>query len=227
MKQLFNLRQIIYFSVGLTGIAFIAALQIKLNIGIGPWDGFGRSISYITGLKVGDIAMMQSIGCVLITFMLLKKDFKIRNVLTLVVGVILGSLMNFFFYTVLDKIVINSYIIKLFIFVISIVISAFFVSMVQTSEFVSLPLENLCQVIADRNGKTFAFIRQAVDVLCVIGIIVITIFFRVPLTLREGTILSMIIFSPFTGVFMPKLSAWLIKEGILSDRTQTHSPVTE
>ena len=224
MKNKINYLQIAYFTIGLIGIAFIAALQMKLNIRIGPWDGFGRSISYVTGLKVGDISMLQSSVCIVITFSILKKHFKIKHLLTLVVGLLLGTLINFFFYVFFENLNIESYIIKLVLFVLSIVASAYFVSIVQTAQFVSLPLEDLCQNLADKYNKTFALMRQAVDIFCVAGIIIVTLVFKVPLTLREGTIISMIIFAPFTGVFMPRLTNWLSEKQIVPLRKHNHSP---
>lgn len=224
MKNKINYLQIAYFTIGLIGIAFIAALQMKLNIGIGPWDGFGRSISYVTGLKVGDISMLQSSSCLLITFLLLKKNFKVKHLLTLFVGLLLGIFINFFFYVFFANLNIESYFIKLVLFVLSIVASAYFVSIVQTSQFVSLPLEDLCQNLADKYNKTFAYMRQAADILCVAGIIIFTLIFKIPLTLREGTIISMIIFAPFTGVFMPRLTNWLTEKQILPLRKHNRSP---
>ncbi|NLW28526.1 MAG: hypothetical protein GXY98_01260 [Erysipelothrix sp.] len=220
MKQNYNIKQIVYFAIGILGIGFLAALQMKLNIGIGPWDGMGRSISYVTNLRVGDISTILSVSCVFLNLLLLRKDFNLTHVLTLVVGILLGQIINFFFYTFFENLVIESYPLKLIIFVVSVVIMAIAVSIVQTSKFISLPLESFCQEFADRNGKTFAFMRQAADVFSVVTIVVITLFFKVPLTLREGTIISMIIFGPITGVVMPRLTRWLNQTGIVKVSNQ-------
>ncbi len=216
MKQNYNIKQILYFAVGILGIGFLAALQMKLNIGIGPWDGMGRSISYVTNLRVGDVSTILSVSCVFLNLLLLKKDFKLTHVLTLVVGILLGQIINYFFYTFFANLTIESYAIKLIVFVISVVVMAVAVSIVQTSKFISLPLESFCQEFGDRNGKTFAFMRQAADVFSVVTIVLITVVFSVPLTLREGTIISMLIFGPITGIVMPRLSRWLNKSGIVT-----------
>lgn len=224
MKQNYNVKQMLYFAVGLLGIGFFAALQMKLTIGIGPWDGMGRSISYVTNLRVGDVSTILSASCVFLNLLLLRKDFNLTHVLTLVVGILLGQIINFFFYTVFSNLVIQSYLLKLIIFVVSVVIMAVAVSIVQTSKFISLPLESFCQEFADRNGKTFAFMRQAADVFSVVTILLITLFFKVPLTLREGTIISMLIFGPITGVVMPRLTQWLNTTGIVKDSNQATVP---
>ena len=209
MKQNYNIKQMLYFALGILGIGFFAALQMKLNIGIGPWDGMGRSISYVTNLRVGDVSILLSVSIVFLTLLLLKRDFKLKHILTLLVGILLGQIINYFFYTFFAELVIESYVMKLIVFVLSVVLMAVAVSIVQTSRFISLPLESFCQEFGDRNGKSFAFVRQVVDVFSVITIIALTLLLNVPLTLREGTIISMVIFGPITGIVMPRLTRWL------------------
>lgn len=215
MKQNYNIKQILYFALGILGIGFFAALQMKLNIGIGPWDGMGRSISYVTNLRVGDVSILLSVSIVFLTLLLLKRDFKLKHILTLLVGILLGQIINYFFYTFFAELVIESYVMKLIVFVLSVVLMAVAVSIVQTSRFISLPLESFCQEFGDRNGKSFAFVRQVVDVFSVITIIALTLLLNVPLTLREGTIISMVIFGPITGVVMPRLTRWLNQTGVV------------
>lgn len=215
MKQNYNIKQILYFALGILGIGFFAALQMKLNIGIGPWDGMGRSISYVTNLRVGDVSILLSVSIVFLTLLLLKRDFKLKHILTLLVGILLGQIINYFFYTFFAELVIESYVMKLIVFVLSVVLMAVAVSIVQTSRFISLPLESFCQEFGDRNGKSFAFVRQVVDVFSVITIIALTLLLKVPLTLREGTIISMVIFGPITGVVMPRLTRWLNQTGVV------------
>lgn len=224
MKTKINPRQFLFFVFALVGLAFMASIQMKLNIGVGPWDGMALSLSYVTNLRVGDIATVFSISCVVLTFIILKKDFKLKHILTFFIGILVGQMINFFFYTVLGNLIIESYIIKLILFIVSIYFLAFFVSIIQTIDVISLPLESLCQEIANTTGKTFAQIRQIVDVISVIVIIGTTLIFTVPLTLREGTILSTILFSPATGIMMPFLAKWFSQQKIVPDHTQSHSP---
>lgn len=215
MKKL-SVKQILYFTFAVVGLSAAAAFQMQLNIGLGPWDGLGRSISYVTNMKVGDVAIMMSVSCVVLQLVILRKAFKIYNVLSLLVGYVNGKIINVFYYGIFEEMVLNNYFVTLGLFLLSVAIIAFFVSMIQTAEVVNLPLEGLCDAIADQGISKFSVIRQAIDVLCVISIIIITFVFSVPLTLREGTIISMVLFGPLMGYFIPHLKHFTTKYKIVN-----------
>lgn len=215
MKK-FTLKQVIYFTVAITLLSASAAFQMKLNIGMGPWDGFGKSIADASGIKVGNAAIMMSLTCVVLQLVILRKDFKITHILSLVVGFINGKIINIFYYGIFDKMVLESYIFKLTLFMFSILLVAFFVGMIQTADFINLPLEGLCEAISSKGLSKFSTIRQFVDIISILSIIVITIIWKVPLTLREGTIISMILFGPLLGFFIPYQQKFVEKYNIVS-----------
>lgn len=214
MKK-YSIKQVLYFALAITLLSASAAFQMQLNIGMGPWDGLGKSISSVSGLKVGNAAILMSLTCVLIQLVILKKEFRISNILTLAVGFINGKIINLFYYGVFDKMVINSYVVKFLLFILSIALIAFFVSMIQTADFINLPLEGLCETLADKGFGKFSTIRQTVDVLAIISILIITFVWNVPITLREGTIISMIVFGPLLGFYIPIQQSFVEKFSII------------
>lgn len=214
MKK-YSIKQVLYFALAITLLSASAAFQMQLNIGMGPWDGLGKSISSVSGLKVGNAAILMSLTCVLIQLVILKKEFRISNILTLAVGFINGKIINLFYYGVFDKMVINSYVVKFLLFVLSIALIAFFVSMIQTADFINLPLEGLCETLADKGFGKFSTIRQTVDILAIISILIITFVWNVPITLREGTIISMIVFGPLLGFYIPIQKRFVQKFSII------------
>lgn len=215
MKK-FTLKQVIYFTVAIVLLSATAALQMKINIGIVPWDGLAKSISSVTGIKVGNATITMAISCVVMQAVVLRKDFKWMNILALVVGFINGKIINLFYYNIFSNLTIESYAIKLILFVLSIVAIAFFVGMIQTADFINLPLEGLCEAVADKGISKFSTLRQVVDVFSIISIVLITLTMKVPLTLREGTIISMIIFGPLLGFFIPYQQKFVEKYNIVS-----------
>ncbi|NLY62427.1 MAG: hypothetical protein GX074_01000 [Erysipelothrix sp.] len=214
MKK-YSIKQVLYFALAITLLSASAAFQMQLNIGMGPWDGLGKSISSVSGLKVGNAAILMSLTCVLIQLVILKKEFRISNILTLAVGFINGKIINLFYYGVFDKMVINSYVVKFLLFILSIALIAFFVSMIQTADFINLPLEGLCETLADKGFGKFSTIRQTVDILAIISILIITFVWNVPITLREGTIISMIVFGPLLGFYIPIQQSFVEKFSII------------
>ncbi|WP_405280816.1 hypothetical protein, partial [Methanobrevibacter sp.] len=63
-------------------------------------------------------------------------------------------------------------------------------------------LEGFCLALEKVLPLGFAQIRQAVDVICIILCIIISFILPIPLSIREGTVIGMIIFAPLMGYFM-------------------------
>jgi uncharacterized membrane protein YczE len=191
---------IVAISVIILGIGI--SLALKVAIGVGAWDALSQSISGVTNIKVGTIAMTLNISCVLIQLILLKKEFKIKQVLQILVAILLGIVVNFVLYEVFSNFTINNYFIKIIILLVAYVICAISVSVIMAVDFVTLPLESCCMVISTRTTKKFGALRQFVDIISIIIAVGISFIFNQSLAVREGTIIGMIIFGPMLDFFM-------------------------
>ena len=69
-------------------------------------------------------------------------------------------------------------------------------SLVLETHLMRTPMEGCIQLIADRIGTTQGKLRQKIDVALVVISVAITLLFGVEWTLREGTIIAMLIFGP-------------------------------
>jgi uncharacterized membrane protein YczE len=77
--------------------------------------------------------------------------------------------------------------------------------------FISFPLESACMVVSKRINKNFGSIRQAVDIFSIIISVAVTLLFRNKLTVREGTIIGMLIYGPLIDWFMRLITPTLRK----------------
>lgn len=209
MKKVINKSIIVAISMVITAIG--VSLGMKAAVGVGAWDALSQSISTVLNIKVGTFSMILNISCVLIQLILLKKEFKINHVIQIFVSVLIGVVVNFMFYEVLSKFTIDSYFISMLLFTLSILICAVSVSVIMAINFVSFPLESCCMVIAKKTNKNFGFIRQAVDIIAVVIAIGIAVIFNNNITVREGTIIGMILFGPMLNIFMKAMSPGLKK----------------
>ena len=191
---------IVAISVIFLGIG--VSIALKVDVGVGAWDALSQSISRVINIKVGTIAMMLNISCVLIQLLLLKKEFKIKHVLQILVAILLGIVVNFILYEVLSNFTVNNYFIKILLLLVAYIICAISVSVIMAINFVSLPLEGCCIVISARINKKFGTLRQVVDIISIIIALSISLIFNQRLPVREGTIIGMIIFGPMLDFFM-------------------------
>ena len=185
--------------------AFAAALCYKAGVGVMAFDAFNQTASNVLNIKVGDVVLVMNIVFLLGQIILLRRDFKIRQLLQIPVSFILSGGINFALYD-LYKFEVNSYPINLLIFLLGVVIMAFAIAVVMEMDFVTFPLEGFWMAFSRVTGKDFAKSRQAFDVILIVVSLGLSLIYNKPLAIREGTIIGALLFSPTMGFFMEKLS---------------------
>lgn len=197
-------------------ISFGASLTLKAAIGVGAWDALALTGSSITGIQVGTVGMIFNFICIFIELIILRKDFEIKHALQIVISFIVGYTVNFFFYHVLGGINLSNYIVRVTILILGYVINSFVVAVIMLLDVVTFALEGACMAISNKTGLKFHVFRQGVDVMSIVIAIIIAFAFNVPLAVREGTVIGMVIFGPIMGMFM-KLLKPIFKKLDLTD----------
>lgn len=210
------IKQIIILAVFVVVIGFGASLTMKAAIGIGAYDAVSLSLSKVLHIKVGNIGMCINIICIVLQMALLKKEFKLLQLLQIGATILVGIAINFFFYNVFGEMVVSNYILKLILLVAGYTVSAIAVAVVMTINIVSMPLEGFCLVLANKFKLNFGRVRQVADIIFIIVVISVTLIFKTELTLREGTIIGMIIYGPMLHKFMSIIKPILIKFDVIS-----------
>lgn len=94
--------QFVLLGICTAGTAFSQTLALKANIGVcACWDAVGLNVYQIFGIKVGTVSMCLHAVCVLVQFLIQRKDFEKRKILQLPYVIVFGMLLNFFYYNVL------------------------------------------------------------------------------------------------------------------------------
>lgn len=213
MKKIVLSLLFISFNIVITGIG--ASLSIKAAVGVGAWDALSLSISTVIGMKIGTFSMLLNISCVLIQLLMLGKRFKPIAFLQVFIAILLGYVVNFMYYTIYPNIIIDAYFVNLILFVLSIVIIVIGVANIMAMNFISFPLEGACLVISDRYKLNFGKVRQGVDILSIIIAFVVSISFQNAITIREGTVIGMLMFGPLLVRIMRFVKPKLEKMGLV------------
>jgi len=186
-------------------VSFACALTLKASIGVGAWDALAQTGSSISGIQVGTVGMILNFVCILIQLIILKKNFKVKQALQIILSFVIGYAVNFFYYDVLGGIDLSNYLLRVAALIIGYTIFAFTVAVIMLLDVVTFALEGACKIIAGKTGIKFHIFRQGVDVACIAISAILAFAFNVPLAVREGTVIGMIIFGPIMGVFMKLL----------------------
>ena len=200
-----KIRRVILCIFLIIALSFVVALTLRIAIGVGAWDALAASGSSITGIRVGTVGMILNLSCVAVQLAFLRKGFKLKHALQIVLHLILGYAINFFFYGLLAGVYFTNYIIRVLLLILSYAFLAFAVSAVMLLDVVTFALEGACTVISAKTGIKFHVLRQGVDVVSVALSLIISFAFSAPLAVREGTIIGMILFGPLIGMFIKLL----------------------
>ena len=190
---------VLVICVALTGCS--AAIALKAAVGVSAWDALTQTFSDLIHIKVGTMGIILNCSCILGEIVILKKDFKPIQLLQAVVSLILGSVINFMLYEVYTF-ELTAYWQNVALLIVAYIFMALFVGAIMTMNLVTFALEGLCMALERITPFKFAKIRQGVDVVSIILCFILTFVLKLPLAVREGTIIGMIMFAPLMGVFM-------------------------
>lgn len=196
-----NIKRYIALVVFATLVGVFAALSLKAAIGVSAWDALTQTFSDLIHIKVGTMGMILNCSCIVGQIIILKKDFKPIQLLQAVVSIILGSVINFMLYEVYTF-ELTAYWQNIALLVLAYILMAMLVGAVMTLNIVTFALEGLCMALERITPFEFAKIRQAVDVISIILCFILSFTLKLPLAVREGTVIGMIMFAPLMGQFM-------------------------
>lgn len=202
---------VLAFMIVGTGCAF----TLKANVGIGAWDALAKTTSDIIHIEVGTMGMAFNCLCVLGQIIILRKNFKLIQLLQIPLSVLLGTVINFVLYDLL-VFPFDSFIGGIALYLVASTVCAFGVSIVMLLDEVTFALEGFCMAITTIIPIKFHISRQLADVFSIIVIIILTLIFNVSWSIGIGTIIGVLIFGPSLGIFMKLLKPVLKKQNLLN-----------
>lgn len=226
-KSKYNLVQITLFLLAVVGVGMAASVTIKMMIGVGAWDAICQSLYLLTGIEIGTIGIILNIALLLGQIVLLRKNFRPINLLQIPLSLLLGVVVNWTLYTLLTDLTVSNYPLQLLIFTLAIAAMAFCVSLIVVLDVVPFPAEGICLAISTVNKWPFARIRQGFDVLCILSSLILTLIFSLTFTIREGTVIGMLILGPLLGIFIPRLEKLLAAYGIIQGKSKLEEEYEE
>ena len=187
------------------------ALAIKSGIGLAAFDAFNQTVSDMTGLQVGTIVMLVQIFFIFLQLVVLKGEVTWKIFLQIPFVILLGQFINLFVYYILGNLNLTNYFLRLATFIFSQFWTSFFISIILVLDLIAMPVENLSLILSKRIPFSLGQIRLSIDVLLIIFSLAISFIFSVPLSIREGTLISAVIFGPMLGIFMSILIPYFKK----------------
>jgi uncharacterized protein len=197
-------------------VAFGVSMTLKAGVGVGAWDALTQTLSLILRIRIGTFVMILNSSLVLVQWIMLGKSFELKRLTQVPVVIVLGSVVNFVFYTLFENLFLPNYIAQMGFYIMGVITIAYSVGMIMALNFVTFPMESLCLVIASKTKWSFGRIRQGVDVVSIIIVVILSFVFSIPLAIREGTVIGILMFGLLVGWFFDRFKSMLTKMGLLS-----------
>lgn len=174
-------------------------------------DALSASLNSLTNIEVGTLGMILNIACVFGQIIILRKEFKLIQLLQIPLSILLGVVINYVLYDILIF-PFDSYIGGIIMYIISTEVCVIGVAFIMVLDEVTFALEGFCDALTKIMPFQFHVIRQLADVLSFVIIIILTLITQIPWSIWTGTIIGLIIFGPSLGVFMKLFQKILGKE---------------
>lgn len=181
------------FFYTLSGIGI--SLTLKADIGVSSFNSLNVAIASISEIKVGTITILMN-TLFLILFIFLAKQKQYSKYLFMFLSVLcLGSIINFFSYTLLAPVNIENYFLKLALFVLGTCVAGFATGMVISLDVLPFPIESVCIVLSESTGYSFAKFRYGIDLFSVTVSLLLSMIYNLQIFVREGTLISLFLLS--------------------------------
>lgn len=197
-----NYKYYILFFIALIITSFGDSLVMKANIGTNAYETISMTLNYVTDIKIGTAGLICNCVCMLFC-VLYHKKITMTTLLQIPMCIILGYVINFFYYVLFDNLVLT-YPIRLTMAVIGLIISAASCGFLMTLDIVAFPYETFCLIISEQIKKEYSKVHMSTDLLAIIVTTIISLFLHLSFATREASIISMLIFGPVMGIVMNK-----------------------
>ena len=203
MKNL-KIRLPMYF-IGLFIMTIGISLSVKSDLGVSPVSSIPYTITCVWGIEMGKATILFHCALVVIQIIILRRSFKIKNLLQVAVGIVFGYFTTFCNYCVSFLPSTDNLIIRLIMTLASAVLVALGIFLYVPADIMPLAGEGTMQAVSDITGVEFSKVKIAFDVTMVaISLTVCLIAIHSMGSVGVGTIISSVLVGLILG-FITKL----------------------
>jgi len=185
--------RVLIYILGLFLMAFGVAIAANSDLGISPVNSLPYVVSAVVNRDPGTCVTLVFCSYILLQIIILRKEFKIINLLQIVFSTIFGYFVNFT-KAIVGDFAIPTYPGKLLMLAVSIVFIALGVVLYIEVEMVPMPMEGLSLAIAGKTGVAFHNMKIIIDcVVVVVGAALSFLCLHKLVYIREGTIITAIV----------------------------------
>lgn len=183
------------------------SLCFKAGVGVVPYEAIALTLNYLTGIEVGTLSFFVNAAMILLQ-LILKQKLDVGLVLQIPLIMVISTTINWMIYYFLSWVP-SIYMVRVVVMIIGLLISALGVGLLVALNLVVMPCEGVAAVYSESKKKDFKKIRHRMDILFLFFCVVMSLILKLPLAVREGTVIAAIIYAPVMGVVIKKVKPLL------------------
>ena len=195
--------------VGLIITALGLASCALPNLGMSPVATLPFAVNQIVPkLSLGTAVFIQHVVFFLLTALLLRKDFKLFQILQLPCSFLFGYFVDLW-ELLLRELVLDTYFSRALVFLFGCVVSSLGFSLIYLSKVALEANTAFVTALSLRAGKPYGTIKTLTDVFIVLLSAVLSLVFLHTIAgIREGTVIAALIIGPIAGFFNKHLAKY-------------------
>ncbi len=188
------------YLIGLFIMTIGIALSVKSNLGVSPVSSIPYTITCVWNIEMGKATILFHCGLVLLQIILMRKRFRLRNLLQIVVGIVFGYFTTFCNYLADFLPSTDNLVIRIFMVLLSTVFVAFGIFLYMPADVMPLAGEGTMQAISALTGIAFSKVKIIFDVsMVVISLLTCLLMIHSLGSVGIGTVISALLVGTILG----------------------------
>ena len=156
-------KRLFAYVLGLFMMTIGIGFSLRSNRGVSPVSSIPYTITLIAGIEMGKATILFHSILILMQIVILRKDFKIKNMSQLVVAVVFGYFTTFSNYLMTYLPTPENYAMRLLLLLVSIIFVAVGIFLYLPTDIVPLAGEGAMQAVSQKSGIVFPRVKVGFD----------------------------------------------------------------
>lgn len=196
-------RRWITYIAGIYILTLGISLAIRAGIGISPQSSLTRTMTLIfPGVSQGTFNLILELVMLALTFLVMRKAFKVRYLLSLIPTLILAVLLDFNLSLTEWIVLEEPYIAKLGLLLFADAIMALGLFLMIRANLVLMPMDMFVNTLHNKTGRKWGNLKTMFDCsLLLVSAAIGLLFLGAPQFIREGTIINAIMIGQYIKLY--------------------------
>ena len=188
------------------------AISVKSNLGVSPVSSIPYTMTRCWGIEMGKATILFHCVLVFLQILILRKNFKLKSLLQIPIGVVFGYFTSFCNYLMTFVPSPENFVVRICMVLISIVLVAIGIFFYLPANIIPLAGEGVMQAVSDVTKIAFPKVKIAFDItMVVISLVTCLIVIHSIGSVGLGTIMAAVLVGVVLGQIMRLWSLYKIR----------------